>query len=109
MGIFKNKYKGCSTFVGTNIVEVNPDPSKFKILDFEQIGSCLVLKVLYDSIPKDRFERIKIIVMKSTIKDLLNKMFLDPHFSEDGTIVARFTPTDSGWEDALTYARSKKV
>lgn len=85
----------------------NPDPSKYTILDHKQIGPFLVLKVVYDNIKEEKFERIKIMVLLATPIDLLKLKKLDPHFVEDGIVMARFMPTNEGWADAVVYANGK--
>ena len=85
----------------------NPDPSVYTILDHRQIGPFLVLKVVYDNIKEEKFERVKIMVLVATPIDLLKMKKLDPHFSDGGIVVARFEPTNEGWSDAIHYAEFK--
>lgn len=88
--------------------ENNPDPKQFSIVDHKQIGDFLVLKVTYDNIKTERFELMKIIVYRGTPMDLLRDKVLDPHFTKDGKVVARFAPTDEGWRDAIQFTTIKK-
>lgn len=82
----------------------NPDPAMYTILDHKQVGSHLVLKVVYDNIKIDKYERTKIMVLKATPIDLLKRKTLDPHFEKEGIVIARFSPTAQGWADAIHFA-----
>lgn len=85
----------------------NPDPSKYTILEYAQYVDCFVVKVVYDNIKEDRYERVKIMVLKASPIDLLKDRKLDPHFAKDGIVIARFKPDDEGWQDAIAYAQKK--
>lgn len=89
---------------------VNPNPERFTIKESVKVGKCLVLRVNYPD--AKNFEGNKILVYE---KDYVNhweilgrtKGKLDPHFS-DGEVspVARFAPTEDGWNYALKFAQS---
>ena len=87
----------------------NPDPYNFVVQDAEQVGPWLVLKVKYPDCVN--FEGVKILVFADTTPiDLLKQgKFLDPHFFENQSKVrspvARFVPTQHGWEMAVRFAR----
>ena len=87
----------------------NPDPHNFVVQDAEQVGTWLVLKVKYPDCTN--FEGVKILVFADTTAlDLLKQgKFLDPHFFENQSKVrspvARFVPTQHGWEMAVRFAR----
>lgn len=72
-----------------------------------EVGHFVVAKVMYSKCPE--YEREKILVYRGTRADLKGKN-LDPHFSEKGfSPIARFQPTDEGWNDAIAYAKYKEA
>lgn len=87
----------------------NPDPYNFEVQDAEQVGAWLVLKVKYPDCTN--FEGVKVLVFSDTTAlDLLRQgKFLDPHFFENQSKVrspvARFVPTQAGWDMAVRFAR----
>ncbi len=83
----------------------NPDPSNFKVERIEERGPWMLLEVVYPNCTN--YEGRKILVMKRRpVIELLNKRWLDPHFVSGGDILARFEPTDQGWEHALKFLAS---
>jgi len=43
-----------------------------------------------------------------TTYDPRNRLSIDPHFSGDGGLVARFQPTLIGWESAVSFVKGLK-
>jgi uncharacterized Fe-S center protein len=82
----------------------NPDPSNFEILDVVENGGFVALKVKYPNC--SNLEGIKIMVLQTSIIDLLKTKILDPHFSDTNSILARFEPTDRGWRWAKAFILS---
>lgn len=83
----------------------NPDPSRYEVLDTEKYGNYSVLKIKY--LDCTNYEGVKILVFNVDFSKLMKQKRLDPHFSDDKTLhspIARFAPTDEGWEDAKNYA-----
>lgn len=81
----------------------NPDPKNFEVKRVKQCGTYLVALVNYPD--ANNFEGDKVIVFRDlTEPEILEKETLDPHFLENGPILARFVPTDEGWRDAVDYA-----
>lgn len=84
----------------------NPKPDNYTIMDYVQIGNALVIKIKYHDCTN--YEGVKILVYKNTtINDLRKQKYIDPHFCENKKFhspIARFEPTDNGWNDALDYA-----
>lgn len=101
--------------------ERTPDPDKFEIVDVEQVGPHLVLKVKYLSCVKCAFEGTKVLVIfNSTIKDVIRWKRIDPHFrdpsaaglpygtaKESPSPAARFPGSPQGWTDAMEWAQLK--
>ena len=85
----------------------NPDPNNFKIVNSQQAGSLLIIKVNYPDC--NNYEGNKILVYKDTdIKTLLKQKSLDPHFSQNTKFkspIARFEPTNLGWICAIIFAK----
>lgn len=84
----------------------NPDPLNYRIIRSEQIGRFLLVKIKYlDCI---NFEGEKILLYEGiTIDNLLKQRYIDPHFSDSKEHlhpIARFIPTDAGWNLANTFA-----
>ncbi len=84
----------------------NPDPTNYKVVKAEQVGTFLVLKINYPDCTN--YEGNKILVFRGlTPIDLLNQRVIDPHFFEDKKVaspIARFVPTDEGWKMAVNFA-----
>jgi len=87
---------------------------KYEVLDVEQVGANLALKVRYPSCAKCSFEGVKIMVFCGvSLKEAMMWRRIDPHFrdtkpstSQDApSPAARFAPTSVGWADALEFAR----
>lgn len=84
----------------------NPVPENFTVERTQRAGSYVCALVHYpDAI---NFEGRKVIVFRDTTEEaVIDSGSLDPHFAEDGNIIARFRPDDEGWQDALSYADFK--
>lgn len=84
----------------------NPNPENYKILRSERVTKNLVIEIQY--LDCKNYEGRKILVFENcTLKDLEEQRFIDPHFLEDKKYhspVARFEPTQRGWEAALKFA-----
>lgn len=91
------------------VVEVplpNPVPENFVIQRLHGIGSYVCALVNYPD--ATNFEGDKIIVFENTSPtELEEAKAIDPHFAEDGTIIARFKPDEQGWLDALWFAEHR--
>lgn len=87
-------------------VDVNPNPDKWEIHDAVQVGKALVVKIKYPNCIN--YEGVKILVFKEmTLFGLIKQKKIDPHFFQDKKYVspiARFEPTDFGWDLALKVA-----
>jgi hypothetical protein len=85
----------------------NPDPMNYKIEEAAIVGQYLVLRVHYPDCTN--YEGRKVMVFKGvTLVDIVNQRHLDPHFCNvKGVIspIARFLPTQEGWELARSFAR----
>jgi hypothetical protein len=99
-----------------------PDSSNYEILDIVEVGTFLVLKVRYPNCSACAFEGTKVLVVKGIMKDAVMWRKIDPHFRdmsksllplsgnrESPSPEARFPATIEGWNDALVYAKAKKV
>lgn len=87
---------------------LHPDPARFKIRDFFRGQHAVALKVHYPD--AGHYEGNKVIVIKGfwDTADILKLDKLDPHFSENGLVIARFAPTEQGWLDAKNFAANEK-
>ena len=102
MGMFKLFSDGCTK-------SPNPDPQDFKVLSTLTIHGDDVITVAEVYYPNcTTFEGKKILVMRGVTDKIVKKFkSLDPHFVEDGGIIARFPSTAEGMEDAIQYAELK--
>lgn len=86
-------------------VNVNPDPTNYKIFSHYYCGEFLVIKIKYPNC--DNYEGKKILVYKNTtLEDLMKQKSIDPHFSNNKKYkspIARFEPTDEGLKMALDF------
>lgn len=82
------------------------DPSEYKVLAAFEKNGYVALKIRYpDAV---NFGGIKILVYKCTLAEIINQIEKDPHFdsrpfSEYLSPVARFRPSDEGWQIALLF------
>ena len=92
-----------------------PNPEIYTIINVEEIGLSLVMKVQYTSCEKCSFDSMKVLVFEDTnLKNAIHWKRIDPHFSEetpkDRTIarapIARFPASDRGWNLAIAFAES---
>ena len=90
------------------MVPGNPDPRRFKVIAVAEHGDYIIAKIHY---PDARnYEGMKVLAYKGIKgEDLRTAAFLDPHFCESHAHVspiARFAPTDEGWDMAFSFIRS---
>ena len=85
----------------------NPDPFNWILEKSEKIGDYLIVLVVYPDCTN--YEGRKIMLYEgATVKDLRSQRSLDPHFSSNKeyfTPIARFEPTEFGWEMATKLAK----
>jgi hypothetical protein len=97
------------------VKEITPDADKFEILEVEEVGPVLILKVKYPSCVKCAYEGTKILVYKGVaLKEVVKWKRIDPHFAdpkkgrqvtEAPSPAARFPASPEGWKHALDFAR----
>lgn len=90
--------------------DINPKPNNYTIKNCRIFGTFAVIRILYPD--AKNFEGMKIIVAeKKWLEKARHNHSIDPHFGEKSGIIARFVPTDEGWEMAKDFARglSRKV
>lgn len=79
----------------------NPNPKSFIILKMYCFSDMWVAEIKYPNCTN--FEGIKILVLR---EDPSGMSEIDPHFYEQGPIVARFEPNDNGWNQAMWFAET---
>lgn len=77
---------------------VNPNPYVFFVKKCYTANGLFVSLVYYPNCTT--FEGNKILI---TNYDIRNQTKLDPHFYSGSGLVARFEPTDTGWEAAVWF------
>jgi hypothetical protein len=89
------------------VVEGNPNPKNFRILQSEEIGRFVVLLVNYPDCRN--FEGDKILVFEDVpLATLRGLTSLDPHFCDSkrhSSPLARFEPTLNGWIYATKFCK----
>jgi len=93
-----------------SIPNSNPDPKKYRILQYLQKNHYLMVIVLYPDCTN--FEGLKVMVYEHihSVEELIQRTNgkLDPHFSkEDISPVARFKPTNDGIQMAIKFMETK--
>lgn len=78
----------------------NPDPKHFVVIQQLAVNNLYLSVLKYANCTN--YEGKKIIL--STIDPWTSKSF-DPHFMEDGVVIARFAPTKEGWKLGLIMLR----
>jgi len=83
----------------------NPNPKNFIVRMEKKVGSFLILLVSYPECTN--YEGNKILVFRDVTLDQLKAQgVIDPHFSQNDVVhspVARFEPTQRGWDFALAF------
>ena len=69
----------------------------------EYLGYC-ILKVWYRG--ATNCDGDKILVYSGQYKDIDQSAGLEPHFAERGGPIARFRPTQDGWNNAFSFVES---
>jgi hypothetical protein len=118
MGLFKKvstcQHDACNeTSVKSNkrIVQGdnNPDPYNFSIQKYLSIGRFVIAKINYPNCTN--YEGNKILIFENLdVKTLLKQHHIDPHFCNTGCTspIARFKPTDDGWNMAVIFCNAAK-
>jgi hypothetical protein len=86
----------------------NPDASNYEIIKHKYVNNYLILMINYpDCI---NYEGNKILVFENcTLEQLKEQKLIDPHFCDNEEFfspIARFEPTDRGWNMALKLCKS---
>ncbi len=91
---------------GQVVPDTNPDPERFTVERTHSVGSYVCAMI--DYVNCTNYEGKKIVVFEKTVaEDVWSAESVDPHFMEDGKVVARFRPDDEGWLDAVAYINQK--
>ena len=86
----------------------NPNPLCFTVKSFRQIGDILIARVYYPGCVN--YEGNKILVWKGLRgSELLDLKEIDPHFTENSKLIARFAPTEEGLSMAINFAKSLQL
>jgi len=87
-----------------------PDPSNWVMVRSISMKPFLIVEVLYPDCKN--YEGKKIMVFNTTLSELRGQLKIDPHFGQENNMIypiARFQPTEEGWNDAYNYVVFKKV
>jgi hypothetical protein len=96
-------------------IAATPDSRQYEILEAEEVGGNLVLKVKYPNCERCSYEGVKVMVyLGCSVKAALRWKIIDPHFRDpviklDAKTApgpdARFPGSQQGWQHALWYAQ----
>lgn len=100
-----SSWRRSSSRIDTPTVTTNPDPSNYRVLDCQEFPTgYTIIKLRYPDCTN--FEGVKILVFAAKLRDILVQHDIDPHFSESKIKlhpIARFVPTEYGWELAVKF------
>ena len=88
------------------VLNPNPNPHNFKVQQTLQLGKLTIAQVVYPDCTN--YEGNKILVFELTAEQVRDMKVIDPHFSRIAphlSPIARFVPTERGWEMALNFAK----
>jgi hypothetical protein len=97
------KFMGAIKLFGGHKVPANttdPNPNYFSIKKSKQYGIYWVSFINYPDARNYEGNKILLTTWDPNTRDII-----DPHFSVGGGILARFEPTDQGWEMARMFAK----
>lgn len=115
LSLFKTSSCGCKRgneeVIEPKVVRVkaqNPNPTNFEFIRSDVEGGFVIVEIRY--IGCTNYEGRKILVFKNhTVESILNSNNLDPHFCDGKNCIspiARFAPTDEGWDMAIILAKT---
>ena len=81
----------CSTNYNNEVANNAPDPKRFRVGWSEEYEGCCLLGVTYPNCTNYDGKKVLLVKGKNT-----TRTELDPHFAEDGYVLARFAPTKAG-------------
>lgn len=101
-----NRYGRSKAKDTPRVVPGEPDPFKFEIKRLYSEKGFTLATILYPGCTN--YEGQKTLLLKMESKALLALKGLDPHFLDDGKngLLARFVPTEEGWELGLKLLKS---
>jgi len=85
----------------------NPRADNYSVLRSEAVNGRLVIEIRYHDCTN--YEGRKIMLYECSLEDLMSQKLIDPHFCDSTKYlspIARFEPTERGWVNAKTLARS---
>ncbi|MFM1755424.1 MAG: Caulobacter phage CcrPW [Bacteroidota bacterium] len=107
MGVFKLFSDYPLTDSKIPVPNNNPNPYRYKIVKYQKVNVACVVMINYPDCTN--YEGNKILVYKSHVEfqKLKKKGIIDPHFFEkDISPIARFEPTEFGWDLAMQFAKN---
>lgn len=96
MGLFKRSYSSSTSYITDS---KNPNPNEFNVICELKINNFFISEVHYPNCTN--YEGRKILLTKNSVT---NKQYLDPHFTDESDLIARFVPNVYGWEAAKKLA-----
>ena len=110
MGLFMMSSSSYDSSPKIKVVHAgNPDPENYTILRSCKYKKYLLVEVRYPDCTNYEGHKI-LLYKKTTLKDLLIQGSIDPHFAankEKHSPIARFEPTDEGWEMGINVMEHK--
>jgi len=99
----------CSkVFKKEEVIKGNPDPRNFEFVLVKAVSKlACVAEIKY--LDCTNYEGRKILVFNCSLNEIIELKCIDPHFSDKDDVlspIARFEPTDRGWNLAVKLAES---
>ncbi len=87
----------------------NPNPKNFKVINITKVNGYTIMHVNYPDCTNYEGDKIMVYDKNFDVKILLAIKRLDPHFFNAGdSPIARFEPTERGWNMAISFAEHYK-
>lgn len=83
---------------------VDPDPKRFELVMMKRIGQAAVAMIRYLDCTNYEGRKVLIYADADDFMREASAADLDPHFRPGSGPLARFEPTDRGWELAVKFA-----
>jgi len=91
------------------VLAPNPDPENYNVVKRREVNGYTILLINYPGCTN--YEGLKILVFESMSYMICSgKGKIDPHFCKDEKFspIARFEPTDKGWDMAIEFAKIER-
>lgn len=102
LSLYKRSDSSYSTPNAPTPLPPNPNPNRYNVLRYVEEGNWLLIEVQYPDCTTYEGRKI-LLYYQTTYKRLKAQKSIDPHFSNNTTMIspfARFVPNEGGWNAA---------